>query len=257
MLIRVRLLSNNHLFVYINQRYNLWLFSGLSLYMILFIGDSPFNLELALRQFLFLIIANLSLRLFDDLRQWKFDLHKPNRIYTNPKNLKSLYGYLWLLIVLGLWLASLLNWHAFFIFSAFLLLNLIIYNGLLNVGKIHTLLPLLKYPILLLLLLISKTNNQAFGVVELCAITSFFLAFIRVESEQDNNFIFNTNQTQVLKILSFILLLFDSLCPTVLVLFFVLCGFSLLIYKIYQKRSSYYYLLILLSFKIIIKYYVV
>lgn len=98
----------------------------------------------------FLVLFQL--RLFDDLMQYQNDLHKPNRDYVIPEIRKSLWIF-WLVYSAGLmFLISWLNPSIGWVYFLILITNWVAYQLLLNKWIWKNILPLLKYPVIYLVL---------------------------------------------------------------------------------------------------------
>lgn len=164
--------------IYLQQRFNLWLFTALSLYVLLF-AKASFQFEfLDSYQLIFVLIFLLTMRLYDDLQSTQVDRGKPDRIYTDPKTAKELTlvlaGLLFLFLTGLLFFDRLLALYAFLFFS----INHIIYLLLFNKNDFRSFLPLLKYPALVWAIAGQLSFN----------LPALFLGFIVFEAIEDKEF---------------------------------------------------------------------
>ena len=248
----------NNLPTYIKQRFNVLIFAALSFYMILFAKNLQLEWVTFIKDFSFLMFAFFSLRLYDDLQQWEIDFEKPNRNYTEANTRRSLISYVIILFLITGALGALISNRIAIGFITFVILNHLLYFFLLKKGKFHTLLPLVKYPILLYLLLISNTESSTSIIIQNWQIIlSLFFAFIRMESMNDEAFILNSRQTILFNLISFALLLQGHLNDKTLILCVSANSITFIPEYFRFKGKDYFYLLTLLTFKLLLYYYAI
>lgn len=175
------------LLLYLKQRFKPTIFAGLTLFLILFAVPHPFSkinaIVFVLPVFVFLGI----LRLYDDLMSYQVDASKPHRIYTHKesRNLLALIlaGFTLFCLIVLFFLHPIVAGIA----AVFLMLNDILYRLLFDKGYSRYFLPLIKYPVIVLLLY--YLNSIEFSwLIGLCLMISVFFAFICFEVLDDVSF---------------------------------------------------------------------
>ena len=246
----------NKFLLYLKQRFSIALFLSLAIYLFCF---STEHLSLhwhSIAVIGFILLCLLSLRLYDDLQQVEYDQDKPNRAYTQKEHHKSLNYYLALIIIICLGISYLLNHTSFILLISFYGFNHILYKLLIRRAPLNTLLPLVKYPLLILIIIGIYHGNLQFSLKDFAFSITIFFSFIRMESIQDETFILSEPQTRIFHAMSIILLL-----PFIPTISMQLTAFALLVAGLLlsSKRmfaSSYILLLILLFIKLILINYV-
>jgi hypothetical protein len=138
-------------FTYFYQRVPMVLFLVLATWFGVFMLPwIPWNVIIFSVGIVFMVLFQL--RLFDDLMQYQNDLNKPNRDYTIPEVRKTLWIF-WFVYSSGLMLLiSWLNPRIGWVYLLLLFANWVAYKMLLNKWIWKNILPLLKYPIIYLVL---------------------------------------------------------------------------------------------------------
>ncbi len=148
------------------------------------------------------LMVLFQLRLFDDLMQYKNDINKPNRDYTNIEVRKSLWIFLFLHSLLLVALIMWLNPKIGTVYAILLGLNWIAYRALLKYWRWRELLPLFKYPIIYLVLfqnyieLNKIKDNQQLVWYRCCVALLIFFGFLLFERLSDLKL--TTNQQKLL-----------------------------------------------------------
>ncbi len=232
----------NIFFTYLHQRFNLWLFSTLTCYLLIF-SKSNFHFDFNdIHHFFLLLFFLLVMRLYDDLKNTNNDKEKPDRIYTNITRAKELSIRLYVLVTL------LLAWLAYYNFLlalytlVFFLFNHLLYYLLFNKHTFKHYLPLLKYP----LIFIALSNHVNITAVAL------FLAFLVFEIIEDKEFPITKSYAWLLATVASLLLFLEKPINHVwsYALLFILI---IIVLVTHSKYSPYFYLALFLLSRIIIQ----
>lgn len=231
----------NKAITYIHQRFGILKFVLFSVFLLLF---TKTKWELSwwdFQNFLLIFFFLFVMRLYDDLQNIEEDKVKSERIYTD----KSFFPYFTVLLTSSILFLSILLFFfqknivvAFLIFFA---INHIAYQLLKKNASAKLLLPLLKYPLIVV----------AFNGHTLAAAAIFFamLAF----DLMDNSSTPVTKKISLpIAVAAFILLILSN--KTALVVHFILCTIPLVCYLLLRtkKWKQYYYLILLLITQLIV-----
>jgi hypothetical protein len=234
------------LILYIKQRFNLGVFSMLTLFLLLFSKKNlVFDWEDATNFFLLFFFLFL-MRLYDDLQNSNTDSDKKNRIYTDSKARKNLIILLAILLVPFHFLVYQFKAELLLYVIAFLAINHVLYVLLFPLLNFKSYLPLLKYPLMSIALL-GESN---------LACIALFLAMIVFEIIEDTQFPIEIKYAFPFAVISMCLLI-----PTVHIYYFILLLLVLLITLFLIKRktkgSPYLFLLLFLLTRLTIITYVI
>lgn len=185
--------------IYRRQRFNTWLFTALSFYLLLF-ANASFEFEPSdAYKFIFILFSLLAMRLYDDLQSVRIDEGKSDRIYTDPVVAKELTFVLIGLLFFFLTALLFVNWLLALYALVFLSVNHVIYLFLFQKNDFNYFLPLLKYPALVWAL----TEQLSFDLPAL------FFAFLVFEAIDDKQFPIRGSYTYYLAAVAFGLLSID------------------------------------------------
>lgn len=138
-------------FTYFYQRVPMVLFLVLATWFGIFMLPwIPWNVLIFSVGIVFMVLFQL--RLFDDLMQYQNDLNKPNRDYTIPEIRKTLWKFWFVNSAVLIFLISWLNPRIGWVYFLLLFINWLAYKMLLNKWLWKSVLPLLKYPVIYLVL---------------------------------------------------------------------------------------------------------
>jgi len=221
------------LILYIKQRFNLGIFSMLTLFVLLFSKENlVFGWEDVLNYFLVFFFLFL-MRLYDDLQNAITDSEKKNRIYTETKARKNLNILLAILIIPFVIFTYLCKTELLLYVTAFFVINHVLYLLLFPLRNFKSYLPLLKYPLVSIALL--------GGFNWICI--ALFLAMIVFEILEDTEFPIDYIYSYPLAIIAMSLLI-----PTMHVYYFILLlvVLSITLFLISRKTKELPYLFLLL-----------
>ncbi|XLS28381.1 hypothetical protein ACJD0Z_14385 [Flavobacteriaceae bacterium M23B6Z8] len=175
------------LLIYLKQRFNPAIFAGLTLLLILFSIPLPFNNKSVLLYVFPVFVLLAILRLYDDLMSYKVDAVKANRIYVHKESRNLLA-----LILAGftfLFLFALFFFHPILAgtMAVFLMLNDVLYRLLFRRGHSRYFLPLIKYPVIAVVLYYLTTSGFSW-LLALCIMIALFFSFISFEILDDDSF---------------------------------------------------------------------
>lgn len=174
--------------LYIRQRYSSPLFPLLAAFLMLYARGFAWSAGDAAMGLFYTLLLLFWFRLYDDLASRAADAGKPGRAYTEPGSYDRLRR---VLLPLGLALAActfLADTGAGIILAAWLLLQGPAYRLLYHRRGWGHLLPLLKYPVLALLLAIFGADSASLAARELPAYLALLPAFILFESLDDPSY---------------------------------------------------------------------
>lgn len=229
------------LILYIKQRFNLGIFSMLTLFLLLFSKKNlVFSWEDVTHYFLVFFFLFL-MRLYDDLQNAIIDIDKENRIYTDSKAQKNLKIALVLLVVPFLLLVYQFKTELLTSIILFFIINHLLYQFLFPVRNIKSYLPLLKYPLISMALL-GEFNGVCIAL---------FLALIVFEILEDAQFPIERKYAFPLAIIAMILLI-PSMHIYYFILLLVVLSITLSLISRKTKGSPYLFLLIFLFTRLII-----
>lgn len=247
----------SELIIYIKQRFNLALFTGLALYIFLFNVPLKYLNIQSLVALGILLFSLFVLRLYDDLMQFKYDKGKPNRNYTQLEIRNILFIYWIILAIVLLGLAALISVKLSLTILTFLILNHVIYLLLINLKKIASILPLLKYLVFCGVLQVFYSSKMGIDFPMIASSGALFFVFLTYETLEDPGFIFPFRFNYVFQIISYILILFLKPELTILLLMVIFLSISLLSVYFKTFKFPYLFLLLILFFKFIITNYVI
>jgi hypothetical protein len=226
--------------LYIKQRFNLGIFSLLTVFLLLFSKNKLiFDWE-DVTHFFILFFFLFVMRLFDDLQNSVTDSHKKNRIYTDRKARKNLSVILALLLIPFLCFVYLFKTELLNYVIAFFLINWLLYLLLFPVRNFKSYLPLLKYP------LVSIAFLGEFN----WACMALFLAMIVFEILEDAQFPIERKYAYPLAILAMSLLI-PSMHVYYFLLILVMLSLSLFLITRKTKWTPYQFLLLFLLTRLI------
>ncbi|MFM7023407.1 MAG: hypothetical protein ACKOXB_10545 [Flavobacteriales bacterium] len=234
----------NSLRTYIQERINIFLWSGVALLLIaLSLTDLSFS-TFQLYAFPFVLFFLLTLRLSDDLASAEIDKGKENRSYTNDTTKKELQKFSF--VAQGILVATLaiFDYKRAVIALAFLVVNHLLYAVLFNITKLRYFLPLLKYAFIIYVLNLELSFN----------ILAVVFAFITFESVEDQSFPMNKYFRVSSATLSFIMLLFNSLLTLNIMLFLPLCLIGMILVKYPNRYSAYAFLTVFILTHLLLIY---
>lgn len=245
----------NNILTYRKQRVGFLKFFGLSLFLLFYAlkweqikaGYWPLIVPVFILLFLF--------RLYDDLMQWKNDLSKDHRNYTDPQTRRSLIKF-WIpaiiLVSIGVMAFSTMTGM---LLSAFVLLNHLLYLIFVRNRFMALILPLIKYPIFILLLIFYANGKDQIDHQLLISAVSVFIAFTAFESMDDALFDKDWRVTSLLQFSTFFVLFFSvdgwNASVACISLFILSLGLSLS----GILNVQYYFLALLLILKIYLNNY--
>lgn len=174
--------------LYIRQRFNLPLFLLLALFLMLYANGIAWTFINAVACFFYTLALLFWFRLFDDLASSEVDAGKPGRIYTEERAFRQLRILLAPLAIVLLGLTFLWNIRAGIILASYLAIQTAAYGFLFGRGKWRHILPLLKYPVIALLLSILTGSEGAISAGHLLACLSLLPIFILFESLDDPSY---------------------------------------------------------------------
>jgi hypothetical protein len=226
--------------LYIKQRFNLGIFSLLTVFLLLFSKNKLiFDWE-DVTHFFMLFFFLFVMRLFDDLQNSITDSHKKNRIYTDRKARKNLSVILALLLIPFLYFVYLFKTELLNYVIAFFLINWLLYLLLFPVRNFKSYLPLLKYPLVCIAFL-GEFN---------WACVALFLAMIVFEILEDAQFPIERKYAYPLAILAMSLLI-PSMHLYYFLLLLVMLSLTLFLITRKTKWTPYQFLLLFLLTRLI------
>lgn len=240
--------------IYLKQRVNLSERLGTLAILLLFLHPLPaFTFQTCVIAIL-LFFALVLLRVYDDLMQVNNDAGKPNREYINYTS--DLEKLLILNTLIFCVLTMVLDLKMGCLFSGFLVVNHLLYRSFVNKRFGALILPLLKYPLLFCCfqMYVWEANDLPLTMQTLVlTCTALFFAFLTVD-------LFDEPRTEVHVQLTILSLLVSFSCALVLtpislssiligILFFII---SALFYLFKMPYSTYFFLILFTSFKIIL-----
>lgn len=175
------------LLLYLKQRFKPVIFAGLTILLILFSVSKPLE-DTQIFVFILPVFILLGLlRLYDDIMNYQTDAGKPNRIYTHYHSRKLLSIQLAAFTFIFLGVLAFITPILAALLMLFLLLNDILYRLFFNIGNWRHYLPLLKYPVIVVLLyLLTATPFSQWTAG--CLMVSIFCAFLVFEILNDPTF---------------------------------------------------------------------
>ena len=242
--------------LYVRTRFNLLLFPALALYLLLFAEGSLDSGEPYFVKYLFAFGMLFLLRLFDDLQNREYDKSKPDRVYTNEADYlmlrRLLYG-LAMLFMLLLWIVHPLS--GLLVLLIFGVINTWLYRRFLHHPKGQTLLPLLKYPVLVMLIQLFPEGLSSFDLSEAILALSVLPAFILYEADTDQEFSLHTVLRELLFWCTFVLFVPFIAESDQQVLLLLIIAIAYVLYRwVPRKFSLYLPLLALLNIRLILAY---
>lgn len=141
------------LILYIKQRFNLGIFSLLTLFLLLFSKNRLHFSPEDISHFFLILFFLFLMRLYDDIQNSITDSHKKNRIYTESKARKNLILVFAILLVPFLYFVIQCKTDLLKYVIIFFLINQLLYLFLFSVHYVKSCLPLLKYPLVSIALL--------------------------------------------------------------------------------------------------------
>jgi len=168
---------------YVRQRFGLAQVS-VALFLLLFANGARWTWQSAHWAPLYAMALVLWFRLFDDLASRDIDSGK-DRIHTRPEAQSALRATLGVLGALLLALTALRDARAGLLLGALMLVCVAAYRHLFDRGRWRTVLPLTKYPVLALLLMLPVEPIAVERVLACLALLPMFLLF---ESLDDDEF---------------------------------------------------------------------
>jgi hypothetical protein len=228
------------LILYIKQRFNLGIFSLLTLFLLLFSKNQlDFGFEDVFPLFLIFFFLFL-MRLYDDIQNSISDSNKKNRIYTDSKVRKNLMIAFALLLVPFLYFVYQYKIELVIYVIAFFIINQSLYFFLFPIGNFKSYLPLLKYP----LVCIAFSGGYNWACIAL------FPAMITFETLEDATFPISKKYSYSISIIA-MTLLFISLEIKYFILLLFILPLTLFLIARNTKWTPYQFLLLFLITRLI------
>lgn len=130
---------------YLRQRFPLELFVPFSAYLILFAKGNFLFIPFDAISVILILCFLLTMRLLDDMQSVSADLHKPNRIYTDPRTHRTLNTSLGIATFVLILLTTMVDVKTAGLLLLFIAINYALYLMVQQPGW-RTMIPLLKYP---------------------------------------------------------------------------------------------------------------
>lgn len=226
--------------LYIKQRFNLGIFSMLTLFLLLFSKNKLHFSTQDVSHFFLILFFLFLMRLYDDLQNAITDSHKENRIYTDSKARKKLSIILVILLVPFLYFVYQFYTELLQYVILFFLINQLLYLFLFPVGNFKSYLPLLKYPLVSIALM---------GEFDWVCI-ALFPAMIVFEVLEDAQFPIVKKNVYYIAIIA-MSMIFVSLDVKYLILLLFLLPIALLLIARKTKWTPYLFLLLFLITRLI------
>lgn len=229
---------------YLSQRFPFLTYSMLALFLMLF--------SVGLRQFIvadifllaFILLLLLTMRLYDDLQNIRFDVDKPGRNYVNPLATRKVYIFFLICALVGVCIALVMRPAMGLILLAFFVSIHGIYILLVNRAHWRYFLPLIKYPFIAALVADNWTPVYL----------SLFFAFLTFDLIDDPTFPLPRWTSGIWSLAAFAFLLFSEPRAPLLMgsaLTVAACCISL----IENKYAAYAFLILLLTTRLSASYY--
>ncbi len=232
--------------VYLKQRFKWRIFLLLTLFLLLFSKNKLFFGIADIINFVLILFFLLIMRLYDDLQNSVTDRNKSNRIYTSLESKKKLGYILIILMILYLGALTFFNIELAKKMALFFGVNHVLYLILFHYGNFKSYLPLLKYPLLYIIL------NGNFDLTSI----ALFLAMIEFEILDDIDFPLSKKLSYVVACISISLLIPTFNLFYFIVLLFVL-AITVFILSKKTKTIPYLFLLLFLLTRITVLFYAI
>ncbi len=191
--------------LYIRQRFSLFPF--LAAFLMLYVNGLRWGIGEAVGCFLYTMVLLFWFRLFDDIASREADAGKPDRIYLQEGPFQQLRR---LLIPLAIALmAATFLYHAYagILLGIWFVLQTLGYRFLCDRDGWRHILPLLKYPVIALLLWFPSGSSAAGSIGEMLVCVSLLPTFVLFESLDDPSYHLRRPVAVVLLVLLHLLLL--------------------------------------------------
>lgn len=241
------------LHIYVKQRLSLAERLGTLAIIVLFLCPLPGFTVQSMGAVIFLFVALIILRLYDDLMQVKNDAGKPNREYINSaSDLKKLM--LSILLILCA-LTIFLDLKMGCLFAAFIVVNHIFYLSFVNNSLGALILPLAKYPLLFgfLQLYVWEADGLPTDIHALVVSgVALFFAFLTVDLSDEPRTEGRIQMILLGLVVSFSFVLISSPISIINVLFgalFFIISSLLILFKV--PLNTYFFFILFTTFKLI------